>query len=148
VRAVVQRVAWARVTVGEELVGALEEPGLVVLLAVTHGDGEEQAMAMASKLSTLRVMADSDGRMNRSVAEVGGGLLVISQFTLYGEVSKGRRPSFAAAAPREVAEPLVERVVERLCSLGSRVATGSFGAEMLVELANDGPVTVIVDLPP
>ena len=102
---------------------------------------------MAAKLWTLRVMPDADGRMNRSVADVGGGMLVISQFTLYGDVSKGRRPSFAAAAPAQVAEPLVELVVEHLRNLGARVATGTFGADMLVELANDGPVTVIVDVP-
>jgi D-tyrosyl-tRNA(Tyr) deacylase len=100
---------------------------------------------MASKLWTLRIMRDAEGRMNRSVAEVGGGLLVISQFTLYGDASKGRRPSFVAAAPGEVAEPLVDRVVEHLRVLGARVATGRFGADMLVELANQGPVTVILD---
>jgi len=126
VRAVVQRAAWARVSVDGEIVGSLDGPGLVVLLGVTNGDREEEALAMASKLWTLRVMRDADGRMNRSVADVGGGLLVISQFTLYADASKGRRPSFVAAAPGEIAEPLVDRVVEHLRILGARVATGCF----------------------
>jgi len=145
VRAVVQRAAWARVSVAGEVVGSLERAGFVVLLGVRNGDGEKEAVAMASKLWNLRIMSDDEGRMNRSLAEVGGGLLVISQFTLYGDASKGRRPSFAAAAPGEVAQPLVERVVEHLRDLGAQVATGSFGAHMLVEIANDGPVTLIVD---
>lgn len=144
-RAVVQRAAWARVSVAGEVVGSLEGAGFVVLLGVRNGDGEQEAVAMASKLWNLRIMSDDEGRMNRSLAEVGGGLLVISQFTLYGDASKGRRPSFAAAAPGEVAQPLVERVVEHLRHLGAQVATGSFGAHMLVEIANDGPVTLIVD---
>ncbi len=144
-RAVVQRAAWARVSVGGELVGSLDGPGLVVLLGVTYGDGESDAAAIASKLWNLRIFEDGAGRMNRSVAEVGGGLLVISQFTLYADTSKGRRPSFAAAAPGDVAEPLVGLVVEHLRALGASVSTGRFGAKMLVELANDGPVTVIVD---
>ena len=144
-RAVVQRAAWARVSVNGELVGSLDGPGLVVLLGVANGDGEVEASTMASKLWTLRIMRDAEGRMNRSVAEVGGGLLVISQFTLYGDASKGRRPSFVAAAPGEVAEPLVDRVVEHLRISGARVETGRFGADMLVELANQGPVTLILD---
>jgi D-tyrosyl-tRNA(Tyr) deacylase len=128
-----------------EIVGSLDGPGLVVLLGVTIGDGEKEALAIASKLWTLRIMSDAEGRMNRSVADIGGRLLVISQFTLYGDTSKGRRPSFVAAAPGEVAEPLVDRVVEHLRALGALVATGRFGADMLVELANQGPVTVIID---
>jgi D-tyrosyl-tRNA(Tyr) deacylase len=145
VRAVVQRAAWARVSVAGEVVGSLEAPGLVVLLGVKNGDGDEQALAMASKLWMLRIMDDEQGRMNLSLADLDGGLLVISQFTLYGDTAKGRRPSYVAAAPGALAEPLVARVVEQLRSLGAKVATGSFGAEMLVELANDGPVTLIVD---
>jgi len=145
VRAVVQRAAWARVSVAGEVVGSLEAPGLVVLLGVKNGDGDEQALAMASKLWTLRIMDDEQGRMNLSLADLGGGLLVISQFTLYGDTAKGRRPSYVAAAPGALAEPLVARVVEQLRSFGAKVATGSFGAEMLVELANDGPVTLIID---
>jgi len=135
------------VSVAGEVVGLLDTPGLVVLIGVTHGDSEADARAMAAKLWRLRVMPDADGRMNRSVADVGGGMLVISQFTLYGDASRGRRPSFAAAAPAQVAEPLVERVVEHLRNHGARVETGTFGAKMLLELANDGPVTVIVDVP-
>jgi D-tyrosyl-tRNA(Tyr) deacylase len=126
-------------------VGSLDGPGLVVLLGVGAGDGEKQAASMASKIWSLRIMDDEEGRMNLSVADVGGGLLVISQFTIYGDASRGRRPSYAAAAPGEVAEPLVGRVVEQLRSFGARVATGRFGAEMLVELGNDGPVTLIID---
>jgi D-tyrosyl-tRNA(Tyr) deacylase len=141
----VQRVARARVSVAGEVVGSLDEPGFVVLLGVRNGDGEQEALALATKLWTLRIMSDDEGKMNRSLAEVGGGLLVISQFTLYGDASKGRRPSFVDAAPGEVAAPLVDRVVEHLRGFGARVATGRFGAHMLVELANDGPVTLIVD---
>ena len=144
-RAVVQRAAWARVSVAGEVVGSLDAPGFVVLLGVKDGDGQAQAVAMASKLWGLRIMDDEEGVMNLSLAEVGGGLLVISQFTLYADTAKGRRPSYAAAATGAVAEPLVGRVVEQLRSLGAKVATGSFGAEMLVELANDGPVTLIID---
>ncbi len=144
-RAVVQRAVSARVSVAGEVVGSLETPGLVVLLGVSRNDSEAQALSMASKLWTLRIMDDEEGRMNRSLADTGGGLLVISQFTLYGDTTKGRRPSYAAAAPGALAEPLVERVVEELRSFGAKVETGSFGAEMLVELANDGPVTLIVE---
>ena len=140
-----QRAAWARVSVDGEIVGSLDGPGLVVLVGVAKGDGEAEARALASKLWTLRIMRDAGGRMNRSVADTRGGLLVISQFTLYGDASRGRRPSFDAAAPAEVAEPLVDLVVEQLRVLGARVATGRFGADMLVELANQGPVTVILD---
>ena len=144
-RAVVQRAAWARVSVDGEVVGSLDGPGLVVLVGVANGDGEAEAVGLASKLWTLRIMRDAEGRMNRSVSDTGGGLLVISQFTLYADASKGRRPSFVAAAPGEVAEPLVDMVVEHLRALGASVATGRFGADMLVELANQGPVTVILD---
>lgn len=144
-RAVVQRAVSARVSVAGEVVGSLEAPGFVVLLGVSNSDSEAQALSMASKLWTLRIMDDEEGWMNRSLAETGGGLLVISQFTLYGDTTKGRRPSYAAAAPGALAEPLVERVVEELRSFGAKVETGSFGAEMLVELANDGPVTLIVE---
>jgi len=133
------------VSVDGEVVGSLDGPGLVVLVGVANGDGEAEAVGLASKLWTLRIMRDAEGRMNRSVADTGGGLLVISQFTLYADASKGRRPSFVAAAPGEVAEPLVDMVVEHLRALGASVATGRFGADMLVELANQGPVTVILD---
>jgi len=144
-RAVVQRAAWARVSVAGEVIGTMDGPGLVVLIGVGNGDGETEALAVAAKLWNLRIIGDEEGRMNRSLADAGGALLVISQFTLYADTSKGRRPSFVAAAPGEVAEPLVGRVVEHLRSFGAKVATGRFGAEMLVELANDGPVTVMID---
>jgi D-tyrosyl-tRNA(Tyr) deacylase len=144
VRAVVQRVTSARVRVGEETVGGIGE-GLCVLVGVTHTDGEANAARMAAKLATLRVFADERGVMNRSVEESGGAVLVVSQFTLYGDTSGGRRPSWAAAAPAAHAEPLVDAVAAHLRRRGLTVATGRFGADMRVELANDGPVTVIVE---
>ena len=145
-RAVVQRVTRAAVTVAGEVVGAIESPGLCVLIGVTHSDSVATAKALANRLWNLRVLADEDGRMNRSAAELGAPLLVISQFTLYGDTSKGRRPSFMAAAPGPVAEPLVNGVVAELRELGAAVACGRFGAEMLVELVNDGPVTILLEL--
>lgn len=146
-RAVVQRVTSASVTVTGELVGSIGL-GLCVLVGVTHGDGPVQATTMARKLAELRVFPDDEGRMNRSVADVGGGLLVISQFTLYGDTRKGRRPSFVAAAPGYEAEPLVDAVVEALRGRGLDTATGRFGADMAVELVNDGPVTLLLEVPP
>ena len=145
-RAVVQRVSSASVSVGSEVVGAIDGPGLCVLVGVTHSDDEQMAVTLANRLWNLRVLADSEGRMNRSAAELSAPLLVVSQFTLYGDTSKGRRPSFLAAAPGEVAEPLVERVVEELRVLGATVATGRFGADMLVDIKNDGPVTILLEL--
>ncbi len=145
-RAVVQRVAWARVSVGGAVLGAIDGPGLCVLVGVTHGDDAAVATTLASRLWNLRVLADEEGRMNRSAAEVGAPFLVISQFTLYGDTSKGRRPSWLAAAPAEVASPLVDRVVSELRALGAVVETGEFGADMLVEIANDGPVTILLEL--
>jgi D-tyrosyl-tRNA(Tyr) deacylase len=145
-RAVVQRVTWARVRVDGEVVGAIG-PGLCVLLGVTNDDDEAVARKLAEKLWHLRVLADDEGVMNRSLAEAGGGVLVVSQFTLYGDTSRGRRPSWVAAARPEHAEPLVEQVVARLRALDAEVATGRFRTHMLVELENDGPVTVLVDVP-
>jgi D-tyrosyl-tRNA(Tyr) deacylase len=145
VRAVVQRVTWADVTVDGSRIGAIG-PGLCVLLAVTHDDDRERARRMAEKLWYLRILADDDGVMNRSANESGGQILVISQFTLYGDTSRGRRPSWVAAARPEHAEPLVEAVVGELRALGATVATGRFGADMQVALVNDGPVTVIVEV--
>jgi D-aminoacyl-tRNA deacylase len=145
VRAVVQRVTWADVSVDGSRIGAIG-PGLCVLLAVTHDDDRERARRMAEKLWYLRILADDDGVMNRSASESGGQILVISQFTLYGDTSRGRRPSWVAAARPEHAEPLVEAVVGELRALGATVATGRFGAEMQVALVNDGPVTVIVEV--
>src|SRR5438067_1581357 len=143
-RVVIQRVSRARVTVGGEVVGEVGR-GLLVLLGVTHGDTIEGARRLAEKTVGLRVFADDEGKMNRGVADVGGGVLVVSQFTLYGDAAKGRRPSFVAAAPPEVAVPLYEAFVDAVRALGVPVATGRFGAMMDVELVNQGPVTLIVD---
>ncbi len=144
-RAVVQRVARASVAVEGEGVGAIDL-GFVILLGVTHTDGEEQARWLASKIAGLRILPDDEGKMNRSLLDVGGSALVISQFTLYGDCRKGRRPSFTDAARPEVAEPLCDRFVELLRQAGvRRVDSGVFGAYMQVEIHNDGPVTLIVD---
>jgi D-tyrosyl-tRNA(Tyr) deacylase len=145
-RAVVQRVTRACVRVGDETVGQIEA-GLLALVGVTHADGQADAERMAAKLAHLRLFADDDGVMNRSVLDTGGSVLVVSQFTLYGDARKSRRPSWSAAAPRAHAEPLVEAVVARLRQDGVLVATGRFGADMAVELVNDGPVTVVLDVP-
>jgi D-tyrosyl-tRNA(Tyr) deacylase len=144
VRAVVQRVSSAAVTVGGEEVGRIGR-GLCVLLGVTHSDDEAVAAKMADRLWYLRVFDDDAGVMNRSAADVGADLLVVSQFTVYGDTANGRRPSWVAAARPEHAEPLVTAVVDELRRLGAGVATGRFRTEMQVTLTNDGPVTVIVD---
>jgi len=143
-RAVVQRVARARVVVDGETVGEIGR-GLLVLLGVTHADTAEAAAWLADKVVGLRVFNDADGKMNLGVADVGGGVLVVSQFTLYGDCQKGRRPSFIDAARPEVAVPLYEAFVNGVKALGVPAATGRFGAMMQVELVNDGPVTLIVD---
>jgi len=145
VRAVVQRVTRAAVRVDGEVVGEIG-PGLCALVGVTHDDDQPKAAKLAERLWNLRVLADDDGVMNRSVADAGGGILVISQFTLYGDTRRGRRPSWVAAAHPEHAAPLVDAVVDELRSLGATVATGRFGAHMLVDLENDGPVTVLVEV--
>lgn len=137
----------ASVSVDGEVVGAINEPGLVVLVGVTHDDTPAQAAKLAAKLWGLRVF-DGKGATSAeaSCSDLGAPLLVISQFTLYGDTRKGRRPSWIAAAPGPVAEPLVEEVVAALRRLGARVETGTFGADMKVSLVNDGPVTLILDL--
>lgn len=140
-----QRVSEAAVTVEGEVVGAVGR-GLCVLLGVTHDDDEAAARKMAAKLWTLRLFDDADGRMGVGADEAGAELLVISQFTLYGDTRKGRRPSWTAAAPGAVAEPLVDEVVAELRRLGATVATGRFGAMMQVSLVNDGPTTVLVEI--
>lgn len=140
-RAVVQRVASASVTVDGEVVGAIERPGLLVLVGVTHDDGPEQVATLARKIADLRILRDE-----RSVSDVGAPVLVVSQFTLYADTRKGRRPSWGAAAPGPVAEPLVEAVVEALRGRGIDVATGRFGADMQVSLVNDGPVTLVLEV--
>ncbi len=143
-RALAQRVARAEVRVGSDVVGAIDG-GLLVLLGVTHDDGEEEARALADKLAALRIFADEHGRMNRSVRDVGGSVLLVSQFTLYADLRKGNRPSFVAAAPPERARPLVDAVAERLRAAGLEVACGVFGAAMAVSSVNDGPVTIWLD---
>jgi len=141
VRAVVQRVTQASVTVDGQAVGAISEPGLLVLVGVTHDDTPEKAAKLAAKLWGLRIL---DGE--KSCSDVSAPLLVISQFTLYADTRKGRRPTWQAAAPGPVAEPLVDAVVSSLRGLGARVQTGVFGADMKVSLVNDGPVTLVLDL--
>ncbi|NYH76782.1 D-tyrosyl-tRNA(Tyr) deacylase [Actinopolyspora biskrensis] len=139
-RAVVTRVLRASVRVDGAVVGAVDEPGLLVLVGVTHSDTTEQAGVMARKLHELRALRDE-----QSCATADAPLLVVSQFTLYGSTRKGRRPSWSAAAPPEHAEPLVESVVDRLRERGARVSTGSFGAAMEVDSTNDGPFTLLVE---
>lgn len=143
-RAVAQRVSWARVRVEGEVVGEIG-PGLLVLLGVARGDIAADAAALADKLAGLRVFPDGEGRMNVSVAEAGGEVLIVSQFTLLGDVRKGRRPSFTEAAPPEEAEALVKEVVDHLRRAGVPCATGRFRAHMEVELLNDGPVTLVLE---
>jgi D-tyrosyl-tRNA(Tyr) deacylase len=144
-RAVVQRVSRASVTVDGEVVGAIDR-GVMILLGVTHGDGEEQARWLAHKIAGLRIYEDAEGKMNLGLLDVGGEALVVSQFTLYGDCRKGRRPSFTDAARPEVAEPLCARFVELLRQAGvRRVESGVFGAHMMVEIHNDGPVTLILE---
>jgi D-tyrosyl-tRNA(Tyr) deacylase len=144
VRAVVQRVSSASVAVGSEEVGRIGR-GLCVLLGATHSDNQEVARKMADRLWYLRVFDDDAGVMNRSAADIGAELLVVSQFTVYGDTAKGRRPSWIAAARPDHAEPLVTAVVEELRRLGAVVATGRFRTAMQLTLTNDGPVTVIID---
>ena len=140
-RAVVQRVTQASVTVDGQAVGSISEPGLLVLVGITHDDTPGKAAKLAAKLWGLRIL---DGE--KSCSDVSAPLLVISQFTLYADTRKGRRPTWQAAAPRAVAEPLVDAVVSSLRGLGARVQTGVFGADMKVSLVNDGPVTLVLDL--
>ena len=137
----VQRVSHASVTVGGQVTGAIDEPGLLVLVGVTHGDTPGKAAKLAAKLWGLRILEGE-----KSCSDVAAPLLVISQFTLYADTRKGRRPSWQEAAPGPVAEPLVAAVISALRALGARVETGVFGAAMQVSLVNDGPVTVIVDI--
>jgi len=144
-RAVVQRVTEAQVLVAGEVVGAIG-PGLCVFAGVTHADTVDTARSLASKLWNLRVFNDSEGVMNRAAKDVGAEVLVVSQFTLYGDTSRGRRPSWQGAAPGDHAAPLIQTVVTELTRLGAVTATGRFGARMQVHLVNDGPVTLIVEV--
>lgn len=143
-RAVVQRVTRARVTIDRQTVGEIEN-GLVVLLGVAVDDTNADVDYLAPKIVALRIFDDAEGRMNVSVKEIGGGLLVVSQFTLYGDVRRGLRPSWSDAAPPEIAEPLYDYFVESSRKLLARVETGSFRKMMQVELVNDGPVTILLD---
>ena len=143
-RAVCQRVSEARVRVAGAVVGEVG-PGLCVLLGVAAGDTADAAARLAAKVARLRVFADDAGRFDRSLLDVGGGALVVSQFTLLADTAKGNRPSFAGAAPPGEAEQQYERFCDELRALGVRVETGAFGAKMAVEIVNDGPVTIILD---
>jgi D-tyrosyl-tRNA(Tyr) deacylase len=140
-RVLLQRVSEASVSVDGEVVGAIGQ-GFVALVGVGHADGEEQARWLASKVAGLRVFEDAEGKFNLSLADVGGSVLVVSQFTLYADARKGRRPSFVDAAPPEIAQPLVDRFADLLRGEGVPVEEGVFGAMMLVEIHNDGPVTI------
>ncbi|MDU7731464.1 MAG: D-aminoacyl-tRNA deacylase [Actinomyces sp.] len=139
-RAVLQRVTRASVRVDGEVVGEISGPGILALVAATHEDGPDQVDTVVRKIAELRIMDDE-----QSVSGIGGAVLVVSQFTLYGSTRKGRRPSWSAAAPGPVAEPLIDAVVQGLRERGLEVATGQFGAHMEVELVNDGPFTVLVE---
>ena len=143
-RAVLQRVCRAKVTVGDETTGEIAA-GWLVLLGVAPADSRAEVEWLAEKVANLRAFPDADGKMNRSVLEVGGAVLAVSQFTLYGDCRRGRRPGFTGAAPPEVAEPLYEAFVTALKALGVPTATGRFAADMQVELVNDGPVTFVID---
>jgi D-tyrosyl-tRNA(Tyr) deacylase len=143
-RVIVQRVKQASVSVAGQIVGAIG-PGLLILVGVRTGDTVAQAQWLASKIAALRVFDDEQGKLNRSVLDVGGSILAVSQFTLYADARKGRRPSYAQAAPPEVAEPLIRRLVALLEAEGVPVQTGVFRAHMLVELHNDGPVTILLE---
>lgn len=144
VRVVAQRVRSATVRVGEETIGSIGT-GVLILIGIRQGDDEAAVDRLADKLAVLRIFNDENGKMNLSAADVDGKMLVVSQFTLYADVRKGRRPSFIEAAEPELGERLYERFAARLRSHGYEVATGKFGAEMLVTLENDGPVTIVVD---
>ena len=143
-RVVIQRVSEASVTVDQQTVGAIGQ-GLMVLLGVAQGDTSQEAKSLAEKTAGLRIFEDDAGKMNRSVEEIGGSLLVVSQFTLLGDCRKGRRPGFTDAAPPELADQLYEEYVAALRSRGVNVATGVFRADMQVALVNDGPVTMLLD---
>jgi D-tyrosyl-tRNA(Tyr) deacylase len=143
-RAVIQRVAEARVSVGEEIVSDIG-PGLCIFLGIAVNDSEKDAESLASKIGSLRIFEDEQGKMNRSVRDTRGDLLVVSQFTLYGDCRKGNRPSFSAAAAPEPAKRLYDDFVQRLRQTGLKVATGEFRAHMKVALVNDGPVTLILE---
>jgi D-tyrosyl-tRNA(Tyr) deacylase len=143
-RALIQRVQWGRVTVADRSAAEIG-PGLVILLGVGPGDSNEQVDYLVDKIAKLRIFEDQDGKINRSILDIGGEALVVSQFTLYADTRKGRRPSFNGAAPPEVAAPMIEKFAALLDSRGVPTKMGEFGAHMLVEIANDGPVTIWIE---
>ena len=143
-RAVVQKVSSSKVTVDGEIIGKIEK-GLMILLGVTHDDTSKDVDYMVDKVTNLRIFEDENEKMNLSLKDVGGEILAVSQFTLYGDARKGRRPSFSDAARPEVANPLYEEFVEKIKSQGINVGTGKFGAHMMVDLTNDGPVTILLE---
>lgn len=143
-RAVVQKVSSSKVTVDEEVVGQINQ-GLMVLLGVTHDDTSKDVDYMVDKIINLRIFEDAEGKMNLSLKDVNGEVLAVSQFTLYGDARRGRRPSFSDAARPEVANPLYEEFVEKVKNQGINVGTGKFGAHMMVDLTNDGPVTILLE---
>lgn len=143
-RAVVQRTTEASVTIDNMVSGAIG-PGLVVLLGIQPGDGAKEIRWMAEKIATLRIFEDDAGKMNRSLVDTGGEMLIVSQFTLYGDCRKGRRPGYSSAAPPEIAEPLYEQFIQEIQGMGIGTGTGIFGANMQVSLTNDGPVTLLID---
>lgn len=145
-RAVLQRVRQAAVTVDDQTISAIGA-GLLVFVGVTHDDDESDARWLAQKIATLRIFEDDSGKFNRSALDIGASALVVSQFTLYADARRGRRPDFIAAARPEIAEPLIERFVALLREQGLHVETGKFQAHMLVQISNDGPVTIILDSP-
>jgi D-tyrosyl-tRNA(Tyr) deacylase len=140
-RALIQRVKHSRVSVNERTVAQIG-PGVVILLGIGPNDSEEQAHYLVGKIANLRIFEDAQGKINLSLLDIGGAAIVVSQFTLYADTRKGRRPSFTDAAPPEIASPLVDRFAELLNAQGVPTQTGEFGAHMLVEIANDGPVTI------
>lgn len=145
-RAVLQRATSGRVLIAGEVVGTLDPtPGLVILLGIGPQDGTAEVRLLAEKVAGLRIFADAAGKINRSLLDAGGGALVVSQFTLYADLRRGRRPGFTTAAPPEVAAPLVEQFAAALSALGVPVQVGRFGADMAVELVNDGPFTLMLD---
>lgn len=140
-RVVLQRVKHGSVKIGEDTIAEMG-PGLVILLGIGPTDGEDEARYLSEKIANLRIFEDEEGKINRSILDMGGEAIVVSQFTLYADTRKGRRPSFTQAAPPEIASPLVNRFAELLAERGVPTQTGEFGAQMLVEIANDGPVTI------
>ncbi len=143
-RAVVQRVSRARVTVDDEAIGCIEA-GLLVYVGVGPDDRDDEVDWLTAKLATLRIFPDDQGRFDRSLEDTGGAVLVVSQFTLYGDTRRGRRPAFTSAAPPAIAEPRIQQLIDALRQRGIHVATGRFGAHMLVDAVNDGPVTILLD---